>query len=95
MVHPSTEESVRFTGVPTLAVEIMSTNRGADIVVKTSKYAAIGLPRYWLVDPRNRVLDAFELRQGVFEWIARVEEEPAEIDFVPGAVRVDLPALLG
>jgi Uma2 family endonuclease len=94
MVHPSTDESVRFTGVPALAVEILSTNRGTDIVVKTSKYAAIGLPRYWVVDPRDRALDAFELRQGVFERVAHVENEPTEIDFGPASVHIDLAKLL-
>jgi Uma2 family endonuclease len=93
MVHPATEESVRFTGMPVLVVEVLSTNRSGDVVV-TSKYAAVGLPRYWIVDPRDRALDAFELREGVFERVIRVEDEPAEIDFGPASVRIDLAELL-
>ena len=36
MVHPRTEEDVRFTGMPLLAVEIFSTDRSNDLVLKTS-----------------------------------------------------------
>lgn len=47
MVHPTTTESTRFTGTPALIVEVLSTNRGDDLVVKTTKYAAAGLVHYW------------------------------------------------
>lgn len=46
--------------VPTLVIEILSPEtRGQDLVAKTSEYLAFGLGQYWIVDPRDRTLDAF------------------------------------
>lgn len=62
MVHPRTTETVRFTGTPHLVVEVLSGNRGDDLVLKSARYAAAGLPHYWVLDPRDRVLvDVAEL----------------------------------
>lgn len=94
IVHPVTEESTRFTGVPLLAVEILSTNRSADLVMKSFKYAAAGLPHYWIVDPRDEVVDAFELVDGVYVATAHVTVDgPADVSFGPTTLRVDLREL--
>jgi Uma2 family endonuclease len=37
MVHPVTAENVRFTGTPLLLIEVLSTNRSDDLVVRTGK----------------------------------------------------------
>jgi Uma2 family endonuclease len=31
-------------------VEVLSTDRGADLIRKFHKYAEAGLPRYWIID---------------------------------------------
>jgi Uma2 family endonuclease len=51
IVHDATEETVRYTGLPHLCVEVLSTDRGADLLRKHRKYAEAGLPRYWVIDP--------------------------------------------
>jgi Uma2 family endonuclease len=51
IVHDATEEDVRYTGIPHLCVEVLSTDRGADLLRKHRKYAEAGLPRYWVIDP--------------------------------------------
>lgn len=51
MVFGATEEQVRFTGTPHLAIEILSTDLARDMIIKARKYAAAGLERYWIVDP--------------------------------------------
>ena len=95
MVHPQTDEDVRFTGLPVLVAEVLSTNRGDDLVRKTVKYAAAGLPHYWILDPRDRVLDAYELVDGSYELRARLADgEAADIPFGVGTAHVDLGALL-
>lgn len=50
----------RYTGLPHLVVEILSTERSADLVRKFAKYAAVGLPRYWVIDPDGPELFVFE-----------------------------------
>ena len=44
-------EQQRLTGIPHLAVEILSTDLARDMIHKAWKYAASGLERYWIVDP--------------------------------------------
>ena len=95
MVHPRTEESVRFTGLPVLVIEILSSNRGDDLIVKAPRYAAAGLPRYWVVDPRDEVLDAYVLTDGTYRRAARITPDaPAEVSFGVASLPVDLAALL-
>ena len=49
----SSEDNIRYTGTPYLLVEILSTDRGRDLVRKAHKYAAGGVPRYWVVEPEG------------------------------------------
>ena len=51
MVFEDRGEQQRLTALPHLAVEILSSDRAADIIRKAWKYAAAGLERYWIVDP--------------------------------------------
>lgn len=94
MVHPASDESVRFTGTPLLAVETLSTSSCADLVMKAFKHAAAGLPHYWLADPRDDVIHAFELVDGVYVATAHVTtDEPADVSFGPASLHVDLREL--
>ncbi|MCP3974140.1 MAG: Uma2 family endonuclease [bacterium] len=51
MVFENRGEQQRLTAIPYLAVEILSTDRARDMIRKARKYAAVGLERYWIVDP--------------------------------------------
>ncbi|MEN8114826.1 MAG: Uma2 family endonuclease [Actinomycetota bacterium] len=68
MVFEDAGETLRVEGIPHLAVEVLSTDRGADLVRKYAKYAEAGLPRYWIVDIEESgpVVITYELREGVF-----------------------------
>lgn len=49
-------------GAPDLVVEILSPRtRSRDLGIKMRRYAAAGVPHYWIVDPRNRTLSAYRL----------------------------------
>jgi Uma2 family endonuclease len=94
MVCPR-QKAVRFTGIPELVVEILSSNRARDLVMKANHYAAAGLPRYWVLDPEALVLTAFELREGLFVEVARAgADEEVELDFGAGTVTVNLRQLM-
>ncbi len=95
MVHETTTESTRFTGLPALVIEVLSTNRSDDLVVKATKYANAGLRHYWIVDPRDEVVDTFELAGGTYRHVAQVTDGVAELSFGVGTVTVDLRRLLG
>jgi Uma2 family endonuclease len=90
MVHPRTREVVRYLGTPVLCVEITSVDRAADLVVKTAKYAAYGLDRYWVLDPDRRELYVFARQDAVYELVQTVGQEPTEVDFGAGVARIDL-----
>ncbi len=68
VVFDDTDETLRLTGTPHLAVEVLSTDRGADLIRKFRKYAEAGLPRYWIVDldETGPEVVTYELRDGVF-----------------------------
>ena len=68
IVFDTTEENNRLTSIPHLAVEVLSTDRGADLIRKFGKYAEAGLPHYWIVDldETGPEIITYELRNGVF-----------------------------
>ena len=95
LVHPRTDEDTRLTGPALLAVEVLSTNRTNDLVLKISEYAALGLPHYWVVDLDARTLDAVVLVDGGYERAASVTDAaPVEAPFGPASLVVDVAALL-
>jgi Uma2 family endonuclease len=97
MVHSQTPQDERFTGTPALVVEILSNRRSRDLVLKMALYAEAGAPHYWVVDPRDGVLQAFALvpEQKIFRQVARLEGAArATLPFGVATLDVDLPALL-
>jgi Uma2 family endonuclease len=51
-------------GAPDLVVEILSPGtRSRDRGIKMRRYAAAGVPHYWIVDPRTRTLHAYHLAE--------------------------------
>ncbi|MFP5347127.1 MAG: Uma2 family endonuclease [Actinomycetes bacterium] len=95
MVHPETAESVRFTGSPVLVVEVLSTNRADDLVVKTGKYAALGVSHYWVADPTEPSLSAFTLTDaGLYTREAHLTSGASgDVPFGGGSLLVDVDAL--
>jgi Uma2 family endonuclease len=55
-------------GRPDLAIEVVSkSSRSYDRVTKLAWYASIGVPEYWLVDPRSATVERMVLRGGTYE----------------------------
>ena len=79
---------------PALAVEVLSpSTRRVDLLLKRSRLEAAGCPSYWVVDPDEPRLIAWELRGGSYERVADVRgDEPFEAR-VPYPVTV-VPAAL-
>ena len=82
---------------PTLAVEVLSPSTALrDLNDKKNKYERFGVPSYWVIDPLEPSLIAFELDEsGRYQIIAKVTgDEPFEAT-QPFPVRVVLTELLG
>lgn len=95
MVYARTDDLVRLTGTPVLCVEVLSSDRAADTVVKSVKYAAQGVRSYWIVDLERDAVDVLELADGIYrlDWTVRADE-PVEVDFGAGRIVLDLASLL-
>lgn len=48
-----------YHGAPDLVVEVLSSKPELDTVVKLHKYAAAGVPNYWIVDPTGRTVKEY------------------------------------
>ena len=70
---------------PLLAVEVLSpSTRRIDLTLKRSRYETAGCPSYWVVDPDEPALTAWELRDGDYVEVAHVlggEEFTAMLPF--------------
>lgn len=81
-------------GAPALLVEVISPSRADyDRTVKAQRYAARGVPHYWIVDPEARRLECFRLREGRYELeAAGTEDEAVDVLDFPG-LRIPLAML--
>lgn len=79
----------RIKGIPDLVVEITSKDSAKrDRLLKKELYQKAGIPEYWILDPKNRVVEQYVLKEGVYSLVGK---HRAEISFqqLPG-VKVDL-----
>jgi Uma2 family endonuclease len=74
-----------------LVVEVLSPgNAGFDVVQKRHDYAAAGIPRYWIVDPRDRTVTVLALADGATAYAEEaVVRDVWETDF-PYPLTVDV-----
>ena len=79
-------KEVRIDGASTLVVEIISLSSGRkDRLQKRGIYQKNMIPHYWLVDPEQRTLECFTLRDGVYALIAAgMDEEEITHPEFPG-----------
>lgn len=57
----------QFNGVPSLIVEVVSpSNASDDYVKKLNLYMRYGVEEYWIVSPKNRTIQIFNLEAGVY-----------------------------
>ncbi len=77
-------------------MEVLSGNRGDDLVRKATKYAAAGLPHYWIVDPRGEVVQTFVLEGGTYRSgvTLTADDPPAELDLGVARLTTSVPELL-
>ena len=85
------------TEPPLVAIEVLSTNRSSDLVRKATEYLDAGAGQYWIVDPRDRVIDVFVRGEGGWDQVAKLDDDrgSASIDVPPfGPVTLVLTELL-
>ncbi len=94
MVLDKPDEQVRYTGTPHLAVEVLSSDPAADLRRKAAKYAAAGLPHYWVIDPAGPEIVEHRLHAAAYQVVARhAGERPVTLAVGPAAATL-VPAAL-
>jgi Uma2 family endonuclease len=75
-------------GAPDLVVEILSPSTAdVDRNKKWKNYAERGVAHYWIVDPISRTLEAYQLREEIFELVAALNADDVfEPTLFPGLV---------
>ena len=79
---------------PLLAVEVLSpSTRHIDLMLKRSRFEAAGCPAYWVVDPDQSSLRAWQLRDDAYEEVGHVvgattfrTDRPFPVDVTPDAL---------
>lgn len=73
---PDIPDGHRFEVVPDWVCEILSPGTAKkDRGIKLPLYARHGIPHCWLVDPVERTLEAYELRQGFWTLLATLKDD--------------------
>jgi Uma2 family endonuclease len=82
---------------PPMVSEVLSgSTRSEDMVRKSVEYAEAGIGQYWLVDPELRTIEVMGNVGGVWEVLARVDDDhpDAEVELEGVPVPIDLGQLL-
>ncbi len=62
-------------GAPTLVIEILSpTTHRTDRQTKAQLYAKYGVPHYWLIDPDQHVLEAYEITGEQYNLVTKAQD---------------------
>ena len=77
-----------ISGPPDLVVEVLSESTAKlDREIKPKQYALYGVSEFWRVDPFERTVEIFRLKEGEYELAARLEfEENLTSPLFPGLI---------
>ncbi|OON98698.1 MAG: hypothetical protein ATN35_03875 [Epulopiscium sp. Nele67-Bin004] len=69
MCEPDKFKFSGYYGVPSLIVEVLSSNRRDDLFVKLELYERIGVGEYWIVDPLSNTINQYVLVEGKYDLV--------------------------
>ncbi|HZS47262.1 MAG TPA: Uma2 family endonuclease [Blastocatellia bacterium] len=83
----------RLIGSPELVIEILSpgsSNERRDRKLKREIYARFGVNEYWIVDPENRTLELYSLKENALELMATFHENDDVTSLVLSGLKLSL-----
>ncbi len=70
VANPSQVSGRGIEGPPLLVIEVLSpTTTVFDRTTKSQRYAALGIPHYWIVDPETRALECFRRQESAYRLV--------------------------
>lgn len=87
-----------ITEAPLVAIEVLSTNRSDDLVRKSAEYHEAGVGQYWVIDPRDEVLDVFAGTPAGWELLIHLTRDAptGSVSIAEfGTVQIELSEILG
>ena len=63
------------TSPPAVVIEVLSSNRRDDLVAKSVEYHREGAEQYWIVDPRDRVIDIYARAASAWRHTHRLSDD--------------------
>lgn len=75
MCDKSGFDDKRYKGVPTLIVEILSSNVSDDTVRKFNLYLKYGVREYWIIDPKNKTFQIHTYDELNKTYVSHIQED--------------------
>lgn len=75
MCDKSGFDDKRYKGVPTLIVEILSSNVSDDTVRKFNLYLKYGVIEYWIIDPKNKTFQIHTYDELNKTYVSHIQED--------------------
>jgi Uma2 family endonuclease len=90
---PSKLDERGCNGAPDLIIEILSpSNSRHDRIVKFQKYREAGVREYWIVDPDERILTVYTLKDGAYTAFPYGDTDTVRVAALPG-LEIELSAI--
>jgi Uma2 family endonuclease len=90
---PSKLDERGCNGSPDLVIEILSPSSSRhDRIVKFQKYRDAGVREYWIVDPYERILTVYTLKDGAYTAFPYSDMDTVPVTALPG-LEIDLSAI--
>lgn len=71
VANPTLVSDRGIEGPPLIVVEVLSpTTTAYDRTTKSHRYAALGVPHYWIADPATRTIECYRLEAPAYRLVA-------------------------
>ena len=74
----------RYNGAPKFIIEILSSNRSHDMVLKLNLYEQAGVAEYWMIDPEEQIISVLEMIDGRYVIRTYTGSDEVPLVSIPG-----------
>ena len=94
VTDPALVSTRGIEGAPTLVIEVLSpTTTAYDRTTKAQRYAAHGIPHYWIVDPETKTIECFRHHEATYQLVGAFGPDDTLTHPDRPGLRLGLPTL--